>query len=90
MRNNEGNVCRDLREMPGVMELTFPWPVGGAMRLGLHASLRRFYRVIPSPETISERQQSTATLSSADTPPASVVLVLYESDDAEALSLIHI
>jgi len=85
MSNKEGNVWSELREIPGVMELPFPWPVGGAMRLGLHASLRRFYRVIPSPETISKRQQSTATLSSGDTPPASVVLVLYERDDAEAI-----
>ena len=86
MSNKHGNVWSELWETPGVMGLPFPWPVGSAMRLGLHASLRRFYRVVPSPETISELRQSTATLSSSDTPPASVILVLYESDDAEAIT----
>ena len=86
MSNEHGNVWSELSEMPGVKGLPFPWPVGAAVRLGLHASLRRFYRVVPSPETVAELRASTATSSSCDTPPASVVLVLYESDDAEAIA----
>ena len=79
MSNEHGNVWSELSEMPGVKGLPFPWPVGAAVRLGLHASLRRFYRVVPSPETVAELRASTATSSSCDTPPASVVLVLSKA-----------
>lgn len=60
----------ELRAVPGVAELPFPWPVRRAERLGLHASLRRFYRLLP------ERPDSS---------PETLVLVLYERDDAEAV-----
>lgn len=57
---------------PGVVALPFPWPVAGAMRLQLHASQRRFYRLIP--------------VAGNDGLPASLVLVLYEHDDTEAVA----
>lgn len=58
-----------LRAIAGVAELPLPWPVARAVRLGLHASARRFYRLMPA---------------EAGT-PRTVVLVLYERDDAEAV-----
>lgn len=61
----------ELRAIRGVAELPLPWAVQRAERLGLHASLRRFYRLIPE-------ARDTAT-------PPTLVLVLYERDDAEAV-----
>jgi len=61
----------ELCDIPGVTELPFPWPVQRAERLGLHASLRRFYRLVAGPRDPAA--------------PATLVLVLYERDDAEAV-----
>ncbi|MGD8331618.1 MAG: phosphotransferase [Acidobacteriota bacterium] len=61
----------ELRTIPGVAELPLPWTVRHAERLGLHASLRRFYRLTPGPHDPAEA--------------ATLVLVLYERDDAEAV-----
>lgn len=65
-------VWEELGATAAVEELSFPWPVAGAVRLGLHASQRRFYRLAP--------------VAGQDTLPASLVLVLYERDDTEAVA----
>ena len=67
---------RRLRRLPGIGELPYPWPVA-AVRLGEHASQRRFYRLTPV-------SRETATPPGAA--PASLVLVVYEDDDAEAVA----
>lgn len=61
-----------LRDRDGIGRLPFPWPVAGAARLGEHASMRRFYRLTPRP--------------GEQGPPETVVLVVYDSDDEEAVS----
>jgi len=62
----------ELQSIPGVDGLPFPCPVARATRLGLHASLRRFYRLLLE--------------APPDGAPDTVVLVLYEHDDAEAVA----
>jgi aminoglycoside/choline kinase family phosphotransferase len=62
----------ELGATPGVRELPFPWPVAGAVRLGVHASQRRFYRLVPA---ACEKSL-----------PPSLALVLYERDDAAAVA----
>lgn len=66
------DLWEELGATPGVVELPFPWPVAGAVRLGLHASQRRFYRLGP--------------VAGANSLPSSLVLVLYERDDTEAVA----
>lgn len=61
-----------LRTIPGVAELPYPWSVHAARRIGLHVSQRRFYRLTPAPDD-------------GDTAP-SLVLVLYADDDPEAVA----
>jgi len=128
---------RRLRRLPRIGELPYPWPVAEAVRLGEHASQRRFYRLTPvsretatspevaaSPETHTSPKNSAApealalpetsaapgapaspeihtspetsaapeapaspgALASPGTAPASLVLVVYEDDDAEAVA----
>lgn len=100
MSAEHGNAWSELRDVPGIGGLPFPWPVGGAVRLGLHASLRRFYRITPDPEATPDRWRSTEAVglrdlrpqptplvsAGGDGPPPAVVLVLYESDDADAVA----
>ncbi len=100
MSAEHGNAWSELSGVPGVGGLPFPWPVGGAVRLGLHASLRRFYRITPDTEATLDRWRSTEAVGRGDlrpqpTPlisagsealPPAVVLVLYESDDADAVA----
>ena len=38
MSAEHGDAWSELKEVPGIGGLPFPWPVGGAVRLGLHAS----------------------------------------------------
>ena len=66
------DLWEELRRVPGIDELSVPWPVAGAERLGVHASLRRFYRLVP-PD--ADKQE-----------PETLVLVVYESDDDEAVT----
>lgn len=72
MSPEQGNVGGDawpeLLSIPTVGELPYPWTVARAERLGLHASLRRFYRLVPE-----------------DPAAASLVLIVYERDDAAAV-----
>ncbi len=91
MSAEHGDAWSELKEVPGIGGLPFPWPVGGAVRLGLHASLRRFYRITPDPEATPDRWPATEAVKLGDprpqpTSPATVVLVLYESDDADAVA----
>ena len=79
-----GDDWSDLRDLPGVGELPFPWPVSGAKRLGLHASMRRFYRLTPDPAANPGGMLSGGA--GETPPPAAVVLVVYERDDAEAVA----
>lgn len=72
MNERAAEAWNEVGSIPGVARLPFPWPVASAERLGLHASLRRFYRLIP--QHAAKRE------------PPTVVLVLYENDDAEAVA----
>ncbi len=61
--------CRAKLESSGALaDIALPWAVGSAIRLGLHASRRRFYRLSP--------QATAGDLVSA-------VLVLYDEADAD-------
>ncbi len=99
MSAERGNAWNELRDVAGIDGLPFPWPVRGAVRLRLHASLRRFYRITPDHDRgirdpgrrISDAERVTphpgATPARTRSPtPAAVVLVLYESDDADAVA----
>jgi hypothetical protein len=91
---------RRLRSLPGIGELPYPWPVAAAVRLGEHASLRRFYRLRAGAGMTSRSEgarapgRSNAEVVAAPDPPSpapaeaavSLVLVVYEDDDAEAVA----
>ena len=64
----------ELRCLPGIGDLPFPWPVERADRLGLHASRRRFYRLAPS--------TADALGPVGDEIRRGAVLVVYEIADA--------
>ncbi len=64
-------VWEELRRIDGVARLSLPFSVGGARRLGEHASLRRFYRLTAAAPVAAG--------------PESAVLVLYETDDESAV-----
>ena len=68
------DLWRQLRGTPGVAELAFPCAVAGAERLREHASMRRFYRL------------TAADLEPPARAPETLVLVVYENDDVEAVA----
>ena len=88
---------RRLRSLPGIGGLPYPWPVAAAVRLGEHASLRRFYRLRAGAEMTSGSEGArgpgrlNAEVVAAPAPASpeaavSLVLVVYENDDAEAVA----
>jgi len=86
-----GGAWDELRRIPGIGELSIPWPVERAERLGLHASLRRFYRLTPG-DTASSVAASAGAVADGGADavqvgevPSSAVLVVYEQDDADAV-----
>ncbi len=68
-----GGDCRAELESSGVLaDVALPWALGAATRVGLHASRRRFYRLLPQ--------------AMAAGGPASAVLVLYDETDAAEIA----